>query len=158
EGNPCTNDFCDGSGACAHPNNSAPCTDGTFCNGADTCAGGSCSSHAGDPCLTGTICDEGSTSCVPCVQPSLPTSQHCIAGRDCTRPISLARNGKAVAQVGGTIDSTPASTCTGACTLGAAAGNGACRVDSGTCDFAVEDATPPITSFSDGEAARVVIQ
>ena len=51
DGNGCTNDQCNGASAiCQHPNNSAPCSDGLFCNGADTCGGGSCSIHAGDPC------------------------------------------------------------------------------------------------------------
>jgi len=50
DGNGCTDDVCNGSGACAHQNNSAPCNDGTFCNGGDTCSGGACSLHAGNPC------------------------------------------------------------------------------------------------------------
>ncbi|HYB98263.1 MAG TPA: hypothetical protein VEC57_03930 [Candidatus Limnocylindrales bacterium] len=48
--NVCTTDVCDGAGACQHHDNSVPCSDGRFCNGADTCAGGSCSIHAGSPC------------------------------------------------------------------------------------------------------------
>ncbi|HXC51118.1 MAG TPA: hypothetical protein VN634_09565, partial [Candidatus Limnocylindrales bacterium] len=56
DGNACTNDLCNGSGTCAHPNNTAPCNDGTFCNGADTCSGGTCSVHAGNPCTGGGIC------------------------------------------------------------------------------------------------------
>ncbi|HXC52255.1 MAG TPA: hypothetical protein VN634_15330, partial [Candidatus Limnocylindrales bacterium] len=59
DGNVCTNDLCNGSGTCAHPSNAASCDDGQFCNGADTCSGGTCSSHAGDPCTGGGIC--GST-------------------------------------------------------------------------------------------------
>src|SRR5262245_19852069 len=43
DGNACTNDVCNGSGTCTHPNNSAACNDGLFCNGADTCSGGTCS-------------------------------------------------------------------------------------------------------------------
>src|SRR5262249_32728515 len=38
------------SGNCAHTANSAACDDGIFCNGTDTCAGGTCSIHAGNPC------------------------------------------------------------------------------------------------------------
>src|SRR5438445_680478 len=30
DGNVCTDDVCDGQGACTHPNNAAPCDDGTF--------------------------------------------------------------------------------------------------------------------------------
>src|SRR5262249_39205424 len=49
--NVCTNDVGNGASAvCQHPNNTAPCSDGLFCNGGDTCSGGSCSVHAGSPC------------------------------------------------------------------------------------------------------------
>jgi cysteine-rich repeat protein len=50
DANICTTDQCDGFGACAHTANSAPCDDGLFCNGADTCAAGTCSVHSGSPC------------------------------------------------------------------------------------------------------------
>jgi hypothetical protein len=51
DGNVCTNDQCTGaSNICSHPNNTASCTDGLFCNGTDTCSGGSCVVHSGDPC------------------------------------------------------------------------------------------------------------
>ncbi len=66
DGNPCTDDRCDGGGSCAHTENTATCDDGVFCNGADTCSGGVCQ-HAGDPCVTGlecnATCDEGSKTC-----------------------------------------------------------------------------------------------
>ncbi len=67
DGNVCTDDHCDGSGACVHPNNTAPCNDGSFCNGNDTCFAGTCSSHAGNPCTGGgqcaDICNEGPDHC-----------------------------------------------------------------------------------------------
>ncbi|MEO8604726.1 MAG: hypothetical protein ABI629_19310 [bacterium] len=67
DGNVCTDDRCNGSGACAHPVNTAPCDDGLFCNGADVCAGGSCATHAGDPCAAGPECNrscgEAARSC-----------------------------------------------------------------------------------------------
>ncbi len=51
DGNPCTVDAVSGT-TCTHT--AAPtgtsCTDGLFCNGADSCSGGSCSVHAGNPC------------------------------------------------------------------------------------------------------------
>src|SRR6185503_16336063 len=56
DSNVCTDDFCNGAGACAHTNNTAPCDDGLFCNGADTCGGGTCG-HAGDPCAGGAECN-----------------------------------------------------------------------------------------------------
>jgi hypothetical protein len=40
----------------------ADCDDGLFCNGVDTCSGGSCG-HAGDPCSAGEICNETADSC-----------------------------------------------------------------------------------------------
>jgi hypothetical protein len=67
DGNPCTDDQCNGFGTCTHPNNTAPCSDGIFCNGADTCSGGSCSGHAGDPCAGGpecaNTCNEAGSNC-----------------------------------------------------------------------------------------------
>ena len=46
-------------------NDGAACTDGVFCNGADTCSGGTCSVHAGNPCGPGEQCDEAGTQCLP---------------------------------------------------------------------------------------------
>jgi hypothetical protein len=34
------------------------CDDGLYCNGADTCSGGSCSVHSGDPCSGGPECND----------------------------------------------------------------------------------------------------
>jgi hypothetical protein len=81
--NGCTDDVCDGSGSCTHPNNTAPCDDGVFCNGADTCSGGSCSSHAGDPCSGGDecadTCDDDLDTC------NLPDGTSCTDdGEECT--------------------------------------------------------------------------
>lgn len=56
DGNVCTNDLCNGAGACTHPNNTNPCDNGLYCDGTDTCAAGSCSVHTGDPCAGGTEC------------------------------------------------------------------------------------------------------
>ena len=71
DGNVCTDDVCDGVGnACTHPNNTAACDDLLFCNGSDTCAGGGCNIHAGDPCVgpdgdadCSESCDEGADDC-----------------------------------------------------------------------------------------------
>ena len=64
DGNVCTDDTCDGAGACAHPANTASCDDGLYCNGADTCSGGSCL-HAGNPCpeTECNFCQEATDSC-----------------------------------------------------------------------------------------------
>ena len=60
----CTNDVC-GSGLCIHPANTAPCDDLLYCNGADTCSGGTCSVHAGNPCATDELCNESTDQCCP---------------------------------------------------------------------------------------------
>ena len=64
--NPCTDDSCGVDGVCVNANNTADCDDGVYCNGADTCSGGSCG-HAGDPCAAGAecadSCDEATDSC-----------------------------------------------------------------------------------------------
>jgi trimeric autotransporter adhesin len=56
------NDLC----TAADPDGSA-CTDGVFCNGADTCNAGLCAGHAGDPCAGGSecanVCNEAGTTC-----------------------------------------------------------------------------------------------
>ncbi len=72
-----SNDTCTG----ADPNGSA-CQDGSFCNGSDTCLGGTCSGHAGSPCndsepCTADSCDEDSDLCSfepidPCTTTTLP--------------------------------------------------------------------------------------
>lgn len=67
DSNGCTDDSCDSGVGCQNVNNSAPCDDGLFCNGADTCGSGSCSIHAGDPCLLNgqcnVTCNEGPDNC-----------------------------------------------------------------------------------------------
>jgi cysteine-rich repeat protein len=42
DGNVCTNESCDGAGSCEHPNNTAPCDDGSLCTVGDVCASGAC--------------------------------------------------------------------------------------------------------------------
>lgn len=65
DGNVCTDDRCDSTTGCVHLNNAAPCSDDIFCNGADTCSNGNCSSHSGNPCSPMDICDEEKNICVP---------------------------------------------------------------------------------------------
>jgi cysteine-rich repeat protein len=62
DGNMCTDDECDGLGVCIHINNTDPCDDYLFCTGADTCSGGTCSVHSGDPCYP-LLCDEITNTC-----------------------------------------------------------------------------------------------
>lgn len=62
---PCTDDVCGTDGNCTHTNNTVACDDHMFCNGMDTCGGGTCSAHTGNPCVAGT-CDEAGGRCVGC--------------------------------------------------------------------------------------------
>jgi hypothetical protein len=65
DGNLCTDDACGATG-CVHTPNTAPCSDGTFCNGAEVCGGGTCSAP-GDPCSGSAVCDETNDVCTGCV-------------------------------------------------------------------------------------------
>ncbi len=94
--NVCTDDVCDGNGNCTHPNNTASCDDGLFCNGADSCAGGSCSTHAGDPCVNeaecADVCDEEDDTCTspvgtPCsTDGNVCTDDVCDGDGACAHP------------------------------------------------------------------------
>lgn len=88
DGSLCTDDRCNGMGACGHPPNTVPCDDGVFCNGTDTCSGGACA-HAGDPCLPGAecanTCDETARNCIT------PAGAPCTdVGVECTTDLCLA--------------------------------------------------------------------
>lgn len=101
DGNPCTDDSCVPSVGCVHDPNSAPCDDGVFCNGADTCEAGSCSVHEGDPCpgTPCTACDESAEVCAdpagaPCddSDPCTLTDQ-CDGSGTCVGGGSVCGNG-----------------------------------------------------------------
>ncbi len=62
DGNSCTDDSCDPQTGCVYTVNAAPCDDGLFCNGDDTCGDGNCSVHSGDPCQQLT-CNEETGIC-----------------------------------------------------------------------------------------------
>lgn len=86
DNNGCTDDVCNGGGSCVHNNNTAPCTDNVYCNGADTCSNGSCSVHAGDPCpgTDGDVnctesCDEAHDNCAA----NDPNGSACSNGQTC---------------------------------------------------------------------------
>ena len=89
-GSPCTGSnvcliaTCDGAGTCvqgALPNNGHACSDNVFCNGSDTCSGGACVVHAGDPCVgqpvCSAVCNESLGRC------SSPTNTPCDDGLFC---------------------------------------------------------------------------
>ncbi|MEL6181841.1 MAG: hypothetical protein AAFS10_22970, partial [Myxococcota bacterium] len=66
DGNVCTDDSCNAVSGCVNTFNVAPCDDGVFCNGEDSCAQGSCRVHGGDPCGS-QVCVEEGEQCVECV-------------------------------------------------------------------------------------------
>lgn len=114
DGNVCTSDVCDGAGTCMHPNNSVTCDDGRFCNGSDSCSGGTCSVHAGDPCEGGSEC---AGSC-----DELIDSCNAPAGSPC--------------QDDGSVCSDDVCDGSGACIHPAAHGGVLCRAAAGDCDVA----------------------
>ncbi|MBI4516037.1 MAG: hypothetical protein HY699_09515 [Deltaproteobacteria bacterium] len=67
DGNPCTTDQCifvGEFGNCQLTASQGACDDGSYCNGADTCALGVCGNHAGNPCVgAGNCCDEVGDTC-----------------------------------------------------------------------------------------------
>lgn len=75
-------------------NDGQTCNDGVFCNGADSCAGGTCSVNAGDPCVAGDgVYCNGEETCNEeqnrCDHPGDPCSEDelCIeAAGQCCRP------------------------------------------------------------------------
>ena len=87
DGNVCTDEACDGRGACQHTPNAAPCDDGLFCTVADACRDGRCQgtprdcSGAGNACNDG-ACDEANGECTP--QPKADGTA-CDDGNACTR-------------------------------------------------------------------------
>lgn len=75
DGNPCTVGRCRDDGCVYEPDDGAPCDDGVFCNGEDSCLGGTCSEHAGDPC------DGACGSCDPTIDACRGSG--CASDSDC---------------------------------------------------------------------------
>jgi hypothetical protein len=79
------------------------CDDGLFCNGADTCSGGACSSHAGDPCSGGgecsATCNEVANNCfdianTPCTEDAIEcTADVCDGAGACSHTDASAQAG-----------------------------------------------------------------
>lgn len=69
DGDPCTEDRCEGSLCVRSTVSGVACDDGVYCNGADTCAEGACTVHAGDPCAA-TGCSEEGRTCYECSRDS----------------------------------------------------------------------------------------
>jgi ELWxxDGT repeat protein/cysteine-rich repeat protein len=58
DANVCTDDVCDGAGACQHVDNAAPCSDGDACT-SDVCSEGTCvSTYEAGACVEGFLCHD----------------------------------------------------------------------------------------------------
>jgi len=75
DGNPCTDDVCDGTGACTHPANTAPC--GSTCQ-SGVCEGGTC--QLGSPAPAGTSCNADNNRCTV---DTCDGTGHCVADYVC---------------------------------------------------------------------------
>ncbi len=85
DGNPCTDDVCDGAGACGVDNN-APCDDNDVCTTGDQCSGGSCGGTT-QPCTPLDQCHDAGT-CNPitgCSNPPSANGTGCDDGSACTQ-------------------------------------------------------------------------
>jgi 6-phosphogluconolactonase (cycloisomerase 2 family) len=103
DGTPCTDDVCDGAGACQHTNNAAPCEDGDPCTLGDACASGVCTAGAAvtcpvigsltyQDCITGEL-ETGPTGTNACAQTGAATSLGAGSGLDNLRSVALSADG-----------------------------------------------------------------
>ncbi|MEE8311959.1 MAG: hypothetical protein V3R77_06865 [Candidatus Binatia bacterium] len=117
DGSICTDNVCDGAGTCVTIPNSSPCDDGIFCNGNDVCSNGSCSFHAGPPCvLSGDcrdVCDEGAQTC------QTPAGEPCRDDRNsCTDDICDGSGTCLHVETSGSCDGEDFCTVGGVCVAG----------------------------------------
>ncbi len=77
DGNLCTNDVCNASGTCTHPNNTAGCDDGDACTTNDACFGGTCVGGPAPACDPCEVCDAANG----CHLPVAPGCQPALAGK-----------------------------------------------------------------------------
>jgi hypothetical protein len=86
DGNVCTNDQCNGIGACAHPNNTASCDDGSVCTSDDVCSDGLCVGNLPPECDDANPCTQDACSDVDgCVNLLEPATGCLIARRGLLR-------------------------------------------------------------------------
>jgi cysteine-rich repeat protein len=88
DGNVCTDDVCNGSGTCLHPNNTHACEDGNLCTQGDVCVAGSCTPGTLLGCSAQDQCHAAGT-CNPstglCSNPPKPNGSSCSDGSACTQ-------------------------------------------------------------------------
>jgi cysteine-rich repeat protein len=83
DGNVCTDDSCNSSTGCVFTNNSAACDDGNACTGDDYCAGGTCHGGMGIACNDRNQCtDDSCDTTTGCV--FTPHTRGCDDGDPCT--------------------------------------------------------------------------
>ncbi len=160
DGNPCTDNQCDGAGSCVASDNISPCDDGQFCNGLDFCSAGQCSLHSGDPCTSGQSCDETGDICLAtsCVSLTLADPLQCFTSRDCSVAVSMNAGTQLVSSLFAKLTSPLTLNCADTCTAGVAASNASCAADPTTCDTVLADIDIPVTAFADGEVATLSVQ
>jgi hypothetical protein len=170
-GNPCPRpdgdgncaESCDEAGdACtqADPNGSA-CNDGLFCNGTDSCSGGSCTTHAGNPCPgpdgdgnCSETCNEAADACT-LGDPNGSVCNdglYCNGTDTCSGGVCATHSGSPCPGPDGDANCTescnePTDTCTAADANGSACNdgtfcNGADTCSSGTCSAHAGSACP----------------
>lgn len=143
--NPCTTDACVNS-TCVYTNNSLPCDDGLFCNGADTCSAGSCSVHAGNPCASGqvcaNVCNEAADNCfaaanVACTPDTNPcTYDVCNGSGSCIHPFKPAGSACGNSATG-LCDNPDTCNASGVCVANNLPNGTACADDGNECTFDV---------------------
>ncbi len=85
DGNACTDDVCDGAGACRPTPNTAPCDDGNLCTAQDTCQGGICTGGPASACDDGNACTgDRCDAAAGCTHEPLPEGAPCEDGQECT--------------------------------------------------------------------------
>lgn len=154
DGEPCTDDVCGATG-CGTAPNTASCDDGVFCNGFDTCGGGTCSVHASNPCIGATVCDEtgdrctGCTTDVDCPARSEGSWGSCDYVDGCDQSAMRTRTVRTYACTGGSCvpsDSTETDPCNRStdgseCGVGSCGGFGGCAYSDGCDEDAVQTRT-----------------
>ncbi|MBW2260846.1 MAG: hypothetical protein JRG91_02650 [Deltaproteobacteria bacterium] len=85
DGNVCTDDSCDTTTGCVFTDNTASCDDGNACTGDDTCEDGSCVPGMSISCIDGNDCtDDSCDTTTGCV--FTPHTRSCDDGDPCTHP------------------------------------------------------------------------
>lgn len=100
DANQCTNDVCDGAGACTHPNkiNGTPCNDGQFCSVFEVCSFGQCTGGSPNTCndnvgCTIDTCDEVNDVCVHTPENNLCDNYQWCDGSEFCHPTAGCQSG-----------------------------------------------------------------